>query len=238
MAAQPAPPTQPPSPTALVAAARARLDASELQEDRGSKRDVLARTPPSATAPERPPPPADARKRPATRGGACLEAALARAAPAAEPEVQPITPPITTPPPPSPPPPTPSPPPPEAPPQAPLHTDPQRCPSQRPRLPRRPHWRSSPQVHALRCLRQAQCPPSHTTTPSSPPHPLPPPTHRPTTTAPPHRAYPTRRRHPTRASPTRRRAASPRSLTPHALPRDTRRSIHRDRPCPPSPERH
>jgi hypothetical protein len=32
-----------------------------------------------------------ARKRPATRGGACLEAALARAAPAAEPEVQPIT---------------------------------------------------------------------------------------------------------------------------------------------------
>jgi len=90
-AAQPAPPTQPPSPTALVAAARARLDASELQEDRGSKRDVLARTPPSATAPERPPPPADARKRPATRGGACLEAALARAAPAAEPEVQPIT---------------------------------------------------------------------------------------------------------------------------------------------------
>ena len=90
-AAQPAPPIQPPSPTALVAAARARLDASELQEDRGSKRDVLARTPPSATAPERPPPPADARKRPATRGGACLEAALARAAPAAEPEVQPIT---------------------------------------------------------------------------------------------------------------------------------------------------
>ena len=91
VAAQPAPPIQPPSPTALVAAARARLDASELQEDRGSKRDVLARTPPSATAPERPPPPADARKRPATRGGACLEAALARAAPAAEPEVQPIT---------------------------------------------------------------------------------------------------------------------------------------------------
>ena len=90
-AAQPAPPTQPPSPTALAAAARARLDASELQDDRGSKRSVLARTPPSATAPERPPPPADARKRPATRGGACLEAALARAAPAAEPEVQPIT---------------------------------------------------------------------------------------------------------------------------------------------------
>jgi hypothetical protein len=56
-AAQPAPPIQPPSPTALVAAARARLDASKLQEDRGSKRDVLARTAPSATAPERPPPP-------------------------------------------------------------------------------------------------------------------------------------------------------------------------------------
>ena len=47
--------------------------------------------PPSAAAPERPPPPADARKRPASRGGAQLEAALARAAPAAAPEVQPIT---------------------------------------------------------------------------------------------------------------------------------------------------
>ena len=89
-AAQPAPPSQQPS-TALVAAARASLDASDLQDDRGSKRDALARPPPPATAPERPPPPADARKRPATRGGACLEAALARAAPAAEPEVQPIT---------------------------------------------------------------------------------------------------------------------------------------------------
>ena len=89
-AAQPAPPSQQPS-TALVAAARASLDASELQDDRGSKRDALARTPPSAAAPERPPPPADARKRPASRGGAQLEAALARAAPAAAPEVQPIT---------------------------------------------------------------------------------------------------------------------------------------------------
>ena len=89
-AAQPAPPSQQPS-TALVAAARASLDASELQDDRGSKRDALARTPPSASAPERPPPPADARKRPASRGGRQLEAALARAAPAAEPEVQPTT---------------------------------------------------------------------------------------------------------------------------------------------------
>ena len=31
-----------------------------------------------------------------------------------------------------------------------------------------------PQVHASRCLPQTQCPLSHTTTPSSPPHPLPP----------------------------------------------------------------
>ena len=85
-----APPSQQPS-AALVAAARASLDASELQDARGSKRDALARTPPSAAAPERPPPPADARKRPASRGGAQLEAALARAAPAAAPEVQPIT---------------------------------------------------------------------------------------------------------------------------------------------------
>ena len=89
-AAQPAPPSQQPS-AALVAAARASLDASELQDDRGSKRDALARTPPSASAPERPPPPADARKRSASRGGRQLEAALARAAPAAEPEVQPAT---------------------------------------------------------------------------------------------------------------------------------------------------
>ena len=56
-AAQPAPPTQPPSRTALVAAARARLDASELQEDRGSKRDVLARTPPLCHRPRAPCPP-------------------------------------------------------------------------------------------------------------------------------------------------------------------------------------
>ena len=89
-AAQPAPPSQLPSP-ALVAAARASLDASELQDSRGSKRDALARTPPSASAPERPPPPADARKRPASRGGRQLEAALAHAAPAAAPDVQPAT---------------------------------------------------------------------------------------------------------------------------------------------------
>ena len=89
-AAQPAPPSQQPS-AALVAAARASLDASELQDDRGSKRDALARTPPSASAPERPPPPADARKKSASRGGRQLKAALACAAPAAEPEVQPAT---------------------------------------------------------------------------------------------------------------------------------------------------
>ena len=85
-AAQPAPPSQQPS-AALVAAARASLDASELQDARGSKRDALARTPPSASALERPPPPADARKKSASRGGRQLEAALACAAPAAEPEV-------------------------------------------------------------------------------------------------------------------------------------------------------
>jgi hypothetical protein len=78
-------------------------------------------------------------------------------------------------------------------------TDPQRCPSQRPRLPRRPHWRSSPQRHRrtpLRCLRQAQCLPlPHTCLPHLPtfPHRLYTPPH--TSTAPRHRAYPTRRRH-------------------------------------------
>ena len=40
---------------------------------------------------ERPPPPADARKKSASRGGRQLKAALACAAPAAEPEVQPAT---------------------------------------------------------------------------------------------------------------------------------------------------
>ena len=65
---------------ALAAAARATLDPSELQESRGSKREALARTPPSAPPPERPPP-AESRKK--TRGTGALQAALAAAAPAA-----------------------------------------------------------------------------------------------------------------------------------------------------------
>ena len=227
---QRAPPSQQPS-TALVAAARASLDVSELQDDRGSKRDALARTPPPCHRPrERPPPPADARKRPATRGGACLEAALARAAPAAEPEVQPITAdnyaaaalaaaanphphpaweasaPGTPP------------------------TDPQRCPSQRPRPPRRPHWRS-PCTGARLALPAADTVPTlpHAHTFIASPHPLPPTIH----TAPqPRRRLSPRLSHrtappdPLQPYPTApfppppsetastRRAASPRSLTP------------------------
>ena len=93
---------------------RASLDASELQDDRGSKRDALARTPPSATAPERPPPPAVARKKPATRGGAQLEAELACAAPPRPSRKRSLSPPRTMPPPPLPAPPTLTPAPPEA----------------------------------------------------------------------------------------------------------------------------
>ena len=74
-----APPSQQPT-LALAAAARASLDPSELQESRGSKREALARTPPSAPPPERPPP-AESRKK--TRGTGALQAALAAAAPAA-----------------------------------------------------------------------------------------------------------------------------------------------------------
>ena len=74
-----APPSQQPT-LALAAAARATLDPSELQESRGSKREVLARTPPSAPPPERPPP-AESRKK--TRGTGALQAAFAAAAPAA-----------------------------------------------------------------------------------------------------------------------------------------------------------
>ena len=74
-----APPSQQPT-LALAAAARATLDPSELQESRGSKREALARTPPSAPPPERPPP-AEPRKK--TRGTGALQAALAAAAPAA-----------------------------------------------------------------------------------------------------------------------------------------------------------
>ena len=74
-----APPRQQPT-LALAAAARATLDPSELQDLRGSKRDALARTPPSAPPPEHPPP-AESRKK--TRGTGALQAALAAAAPAA-----------------------------------------------------------------------------------------------------------------------------------------------------------
>ena len=46
-------------PVALAAAARASLDASEMQDVRGSKRDALARTLPRPAAPPTRPPPAD-----------------------------------------------------------------------------------------------------------------------------------------------------------------------------------
>ena len=59
------PPTQQP-PLALVAAARASLDELEMQDDRGSKRDAHARTPPPAATPSLRPPPAELRKK--TRG--------------------------------------------------------------------------------------------------------------------------------------------------------------------------
>ena len=76
--AAPPPPSQQP-PSALAAAARAALDACEMQDDRGSKRDALARTPPRPTAaPPTSPPPAGKRVR---AGG--LGAVLAAAAPAA-----------------------------------------------------------------------------------------------------------------------------------------------------------
>jgi hypothetical protein len=77
--AAPPPPSQPP-PSALAAAARVALDACELQEDRGSKRNALTRTPPRPAAPPTPPPPAEPRKK--TRGGG-LGSAFAAAAPAA-----------------------------------------------------------------------------------------------------------------------------------------------------------
>ena len=74
-----APPSQQPH-LALAAAARASLDESEMQDDRGAKRDAHARPPPPAAAPERPPP-AESRKK--TRGSGAVQAALAAAAPAA-----------------------------------------------------------------------------------------------------------------------------------------------------------
>ena len=83
--AAPPPPSQQP-PSALAAAARAALDACEMQDDRGSKRDALARTPPRPTAaPPTSPPPAGKRVR---AGG--LGAVLAAAAPAAA-APQPLT---------------------------------------------------------------------------------------------------------------------------------------------------
>ena len=78
--AAPPPPSQQPH-LALAAAARASLDACEMQDDRGAKRDALARTPPRPAAPPTRPPPAEPRKK--TRGVATFEAALAAAAPAA-----------------------------------------------------------------------------------------------------------------------------------------------------------
>ena len=83
--APPPPPSQQP-PLALAAAARAALDPCEMQDDRGSKRDALARTPPRPTAaPPTSPPPAGKRVR---AGG--LGAVLAAAAPAAA-APQPLT---------------------------------------------------------------------------------------------------------------------------------------------------
>ena len=56
-------------------------------------------------------------------------------------------------------------------------TDPQRCPSQRPRLPRHPRWRSSPQVHATTLPAAGTAPTPSTHTPPSSPHLPSPPTH-------------------------------------------------------------
>ena len=85
--AAPPPPSQQPH-LALAAAARASLDACEMQDDRGAKRDALARTPPRPAAPLTLPPSAEpARKKTARRG---LGSAVAAAAPAAA-APQPLT---------------------------------------------------------------------------------------------------------------------------------------------------
>ena len=85
--AAPPPPSQQPH-LALAAAARASLDACEMQDDRGAKRDALASTPPRPAAPLTLPPSAEpARKKPARRG---LGSAIAAAAPAAA-APQPLT---------------------------------------------------------------------------------------------------------------------------------------------------
>ena len=66
-------------------------------------------------------------------------------------------------------------------------TDSQRCPSQRPRPPRRPHWRSSPQVHAPTLPAAGTVPTPPTRIPPSSPRLPPPPIH----------AFPHPRRRPT-----------------------------------------
>ena len=84
--AAPAPPGQQQlDPGQLAAAARANLDESELQDNRGSKRVASARTPPPKSNPShpnpanQPPPPPPGPKK--SRGGAACSAALAAAAP-------------------------------------------------------------------------------------------------------------------------------------------------------------
>ena len=217
----------------------------------GQNETRLPAPPPPATAPESalPPPLTHARG---------LRPAGVRASRLHSPAQPPLlsrrcslSPPTTMPPPPSPPPPTPTPTPPGRPP-------PRALPPPTPSAARRsvlappaaPTGDPPAQVHALRCLPQTQCLPSHTPTPSSPrptpSHPLYTPHHNHGAAF--HRAYPTGRRHPTRSSPTRLPpfplphpkppppdAQPHRAASPHALPRDTRRSIHSDRPCPPSP---
>ena len=114
-------------------------------------------------------------------------------------------------------------------------TDPQRCPSQRPRPPRRPHWRSPCRcTPCAACRRHSAYPPTypHLARFPAPSHPLlttPQPRRRPTAPIPPDGAA---RARPAPAPPDD--AQPHRAASPHALPRDTRRSIHSDRPCPPS----
>ena len=85
--AAPPPPSQQ-QPSALAAAARAALDACEMQDGRGSKRDALARTPPRPTAAPTPAPSAEPARKKMAHGG--LGSAFAAAAPAAA-APQPLT---------------------------------------------------------------------------------------------------------------------------------------------------
>ena len=94
-------------------------------------------------------------------------------------------------------------------------TDPQRCPSQRPRLPRRPHWRSSPQVHAPTLPAAGTVPTSPTHIPPPSPHLPPPPTH---TSPHIHGAAPPRLSHPT-APPDPRQPYPTAPLPPRPHPR-------------------